>query len=302
MNELNILEFLKEFNVDIPENISRGSIFKITYTVDMRSFSFYLKFNELIDFESTLKFENSLQKKLAVERVNILCHYPSELFTTDYFETLKKKLKRKISAVNGFLDNCNVSLEDENTINIELKNGGYELLEKSNFSREVSALIKQEFDLNYKVKLSGELEVSPEVHDKMIEEKLASLPKHTEQFNQSASPSASGKSDSAPKTVNFREVQLGQLGLSAEFEDSLGKLIRGREIKEPAVPIREAVKTLNSKLTVWGDVFDIESKEIKGDRTVFTFTVTDYTGSLLVKVFEKNDKIAESGLDMVFQE
>ena len=299
MNELNILEFLKEFNVDIPENISRGSIFKITYTVDMRSFSFYLKFNELIDFESTLKFENSLQKKLAVERVNILCHYPSELFTTDYFETLKKKLKRKISAVNGFLDNCNVSLEDENTINIELKNGGYELLEKSNFSREVSALIKQEFDLNYKVKLSGELEVSPEVHDKMIEETLASLPKHTEQFNQSASPSASGKSDSAPKTVNFREVQLGQLGLSAEFEDSLGKLIRGREIKEPAVPIREAVKTLNSKLTVWGDVFDIESKEIKGDRTVFTFTVTDYTGSLLVKVFEKNDKIAESGLDTI---
>ncbi|MCQ2465044.1 MAG: PolC-type DNA polymerase III, partial [Oscillospiraceae bacterium] len=298
MNELNILEFLKEFNVEIPENISKGSVFKITYTVDLRSFSFYLNFNELIDFESTLKFENSLRKSLSVERVNVICHYPSELFSLEYFETLKWKLKRKISAVNGFLDNCDVSMED-NTIIIDLKNGGGELLEKSNFTREMSSLIKQEFDLDYKVKLTGNLEVSKENHEKMIEETLAALPKHTEQFSAAPSAPPSGGSKEAPKQVNFREIQIGNLGISAEFEDGLGKLIRGREIKEPALKICDAVKQLNSKVTVWGDVFELESKEIKGERTVFTFTITDYTGSLLVKVFEKNDKIAESGLDTV---
>ena len=52
MNEINVLEFLKEFNVDIPEKISRGSLFKITYTGDLRSVSFHLKFSELVDFES----------------------------------------------------------------------------------------------------------------------------------------------------------------------------------------------------------------------------------------------------------
>lgn len=296
MNELNILEFLKEFNVAIPENISKGSVYKITYTVDMRSFSFYLKFNELIDFESIITFENSLRKSLAVEKVNIYCYYPSELFTVEYFDVLKNKLKRKLSAVNGFLDDCNVSI-DGDTINIELKNGGYDLLKKSHFCRELSGLINQEFNLEYKVNLSGELTVSEENHEKLMEETIAALPKHTEQFN--AKPSSSGTSSSSAKTPSFREVQIGNLGLSADFEDGLGKLIRGREIKESAVLIRDAVKMLNSKVTVWGDVFELESKEIKGDRTVFTFTITDYTGSLLVKVFEKNDKIAESGLDTV---
>jgi len=295
MNELNILEFLKEFNVEIPEKISKGSIFKITYTVDMRSFSFYLKFSELIDFESTLEFENNLRKSLSVEKINIFCYYPSELFTIDYFDVLKNKLKRKMSAVNGFLDDCIVTA-DGNKINIELKNGGYDLLVKSNFCREMSELIRQEFSLDYQICLSGELSVSSENHEKLMSERLASLPKHVEQFT---APAAEAKSADSSKKTSFREVCLGHLGLSASFEDGLGKLIRGREIKDPALSIRDAVKQLNSKVTVWGDVFECESKEIKGDRTVFTFTITDYTGSLLIKVFEKNDKISESGLDTV---
>lgn len=294
MDELNILEFLKEFNVDIPENIQKGSIFKITYTVDLRSFSFYFKFSELIDFESTLAFENNLKKGLEVDKVNIFCFYPSEIFSLEYFDTLKNKLKRKLSAVNGFLDDCDVTM-DGNTINIELKNGGYDLLIKSNFCREMSSLINQEFSLDYKINLTGELSVSEENHEKLMEETITALPKHTEQFNVSPSESK----PAASKTPVFREVPINELKLSVPFEDGLGKLLRGREIKQEAVTISDAVQSLNTKVTVWGDVFECESKEIKGDRTVFTFTVTDYTGSLLVKVFEKNDKISESGLDTI---
>lgn len=294
MNEINVLEFLKEFNIDIPENISRGSIFKITYTGDLRSVSFHLKFSELIDFESTLNFENSLRAGFAIERVNILCYYPSELFSVEYFDVLKSKLKRKLSTVNGFLDDCAVTLEG-NVINIELKNGGYELLVKSDFCRELSSLVRQEFSIDCKVNLTGELTVDNENHEKLMAETLASLPKHTEQFN--ATPSESKPAPS--KTPVFREVPLSSLGLSVPFEDDLGKLIRGREIKQEAVPISEAVKSLNNKVTIWGDVFECDQKEIKGDRTVFTYTITDYTGSLLIKIFEKNDKIEESGLNLI---
>ena len=299
MTEFNVLEFLKDFNVEIPENISKGSLFRITYTSDYRTFCFYLKFEELIDAESTMKFERNMCKCLSAENVSIVCRYPSELFTLEYFETLKWKLKRKISAVNGFLDNCDVSM-DGDTITIDLKHGGAELLEKSHFTREMSSLIKEEFDLDYKVKLTGELEVTREHHDQLIGETLASLPDHSAQFAASPSPASSGggsKDDSKP--ASFREVQLGGLGLNADFEDGLGKLIRGREIRDPAMPIRDAIKTLGTKVTVWGDVFELESKEIKGERTVFTFTITYYTGSLLIKVFEKNDKISASGLDTV---
>ncbi len=300
MNEFNILEFLKEFNIEIPEKISKGSLFKITYTGDMRSISFYLKFSELIDFESTLAFEKNLRAGFAVERINVICVYPSELFSLDYFETLKSKLKRKISAVNGFLDGCDVRIED-NKIIIDLKNGGYELLTKANFGRELSALIKQEFSLDYKVELTGALEVSNEEHNKLMEETLATLPKHTEQFGASGggAPSSSKPSESDKKSAVFREVPIGHLNCSVPFEDDLGKLIRGREIKDEVIPISEAVKNLNTKVSIWGDVFEIESKEIKNERTVFTFTITDYTGSVLIKVFEKNDKISESGLDTI---
>ena len=99
MTEFNVLEFLKDFNVEIPENISKGSLFRITYTSDYRTFCFYLKFEELIDAESTMKFERNMCKCLSAENVSIVCRYPSELFTLEYFETLKWKLKRKINSL-----------------------------------------------------------------------------------------------------------------------------------------------------------------------------------------------------------
>ena len=297
MNEINVLDFLKEFNIEIPEKISGGSIFKITYTGDLRAISFYIKFSELIDFESTLTFENNLIAGFAVEKINVLCFYPSELFALDYFSVLKDKLKRKLSVVNGFLDECIVTAEDENVINIELKTGGYELLMKSNFCRELSSIINQEFGLNYTINLTGELTVKNEEHEKLIGQAMAELPKHTEQFSANEGNSSLGQGST--KTVSFREVLLDSLGLSVKFNDDLGKLIRGREIKQEAVPISEAVKHLNNKVTIWGDVFECDSKEIKGDRTVFSYTITDYTGSVIIKIFEKNDKIDESGLGLI---
>ncbi|MDO5560515.1 MAG: PolC-type DNA polymerase III [Oscillospiraceae bacterium] len=298
MNEINVLDFLKEFNLDIPPVITKGHVFKITYTVNLTSMSFYIHFTQLVDYESLLSFEKNLMAGLKMEKINILCFYPSELFSLDYFPVLRSKLKRKLSVVNGFLDECDVSMEGD-TIIIDLKTGGYELLMKANFCRELSDLIKSEFSIDVRVELRGELTVAAEDHEKMIEETLSQLPKHTEQF--SASPASSGSSAGAPaKQASFREVTVSALNLKGvQFADGLVTLLRGKEIRQEAMPIGEAVNHPGTKVTVWGDVFEMESKEIKNDRTVFTFTITDYTGSLLIKVFEKNDKIKEGGLGLI---
>ena len=66
-----------------------------------------------------------------------------------------------------------------------------------------------------------------------------------------------------------------------------GKLVRGRNIKERAITVKQAMDEIGGKVVVWGDVFGKDVKDIKGEKVVLTFSVTDYTGSVIIKSFEK---------------
>ncbi len=62
----------------------------------------------------------------------------------------------------------------------------------------------------------------------------------------------------------------------------------GYQIKDDVVPI-ETIQDEEKKITIQGYVFDAETRELRSGRTLLTFKITDYTDSILVKIFS-NDK------------
>lgn len=70
--------------------------------------------------------------------------------------------------------------------------------------------------------------------------------------------------------------------------DSSTSLTIGYEIKDPIVPI-EQIQDEEKRIAIQGYVFDAETRELRSGRTLLTFKITDYTDSILVKIFS-NDK------------
>lgn len=62
----------------------------------------------------------------------------------------------------------------------------------------------------------------------------------------------------------------------------------GYQIKDDIVPI-ETIQDEEKKIAIQGYVFDAETRELRSGRTLLTFKITDYTDSILVKIFS-NDK------------
>ncbi len=285
--EKNLGEFLKDFSSDIDENIKKGMICKLTYKDDFSRISFYVKFESIVPFQSVLEFEKNLQKNLDIEKVVLNCLYPSELFTESYYPELIENLKRNIGFVNGFLDNSKATLADD-TLTIELRNGGYELLKKANFSSEVSKFIYNQFGREIKIKLTGEFEKNQEEYEKMMQETLENIPKHYEPVEKPKTEEKRFEPPEIPKSVVENTENLDINKVDSENKD----IIKGKRIRDDAITISEALSShINDKVVICGDVFDTEIKDIKGERSVITFTVTDYTGSLLIKNFEKTAEL-----------
>ncbi|QOY34511.1 PolC-type DNA polymerase III [Anaerobacillus isosaccharinicus] len=62
----------------------------------------------------------------------------------------------------------------------------------------------------------------------------------------------------------------------------------GYQIKDDIVPIN-SIQDEEKKIAVQGYVFDAETRELRSGRTLLTFKITDYTDSILIKIFS-NDK------------
>ena len=99
------------------------------------------------------------------------------------------------------------------------------------------------------------------------------------------------KAPPAPRT--FREKSVGQSieipGLA--LEQSTVKLVTGKAFQpKDLTPLRD-LGAETDKVTIWGDVF---AKDLRGSRRkIYTISITDYTGSVNLKIFPQEGESCE---------
>lgn len=292
---INLSEFLKEYISEIPDSLRNGEIFKLTYSENLENISFYAAFSNLISCDDIFSFEKAVETALSVNRVRLYCRYPSELWGTNCYSTVIQLLKRDVSVVNGFLDDADVQFTDDK-LNIKLSHGGRDILERFDFCGKLSQLIYNQFGVRLKISLDGGVSVSSDDYDEMLERMAADLPDYSSQL-------IPEKTDEQIKEDELKSVMPTQsvdiTSLDTGFDAESAEIIKGRAIREKPLPISEVIQNLGSKVVIVGDVFASEIKELRNEKTVVTFDVTDYSGSLKIKVFCKNEEVSSLKLDTI---
>ena len=292
---INIAEFLKEYKAEIPESVACGELFRLTYTERLDGICLYALYPRLVPSEDIFAFERSVQEALSIERVRLHCRYPTELFGMDCYEEMIKLLKRDVSVVNGFLDGAQVSLTGD-TLKITLSHGGRDILERFDFCRSFSSLIYNRFGASVKVQLDGGEAVSQEQYDEMIETMAPDMPDYSSQLapEPTADELAAQQRESAIPTAIVDITSL-----DTEFDAESAEILKGKAIREKPVAISEAVQQLGERVVVVGDVFASEVKELRNEKSVVTYDITDYSGSLKIKIFAKTEEVEQLNLGSV---
>ena len=284
---IKLAEFFKEYT-EIPESTRDGEIIKIFHSDKMDKMTFMVSFSKLIPSDDILEFEKVVGQLLKVNRMRLMCRYPEELFGMEYFSEMIKLLRRDISVINGHLNDAEVNLEN-NVLTIKVVHGGIDMLNKYHFSRNFSQLIYNQFGKEIEVVLEGG-KVSSQEYNEMIE-KMTSEPMEYSNSNNKPAPE---KAD-----ITIPSVPVDISSLDTEFDRESAEIIFGKAIHTAPDPIIEVVKETGKKHVIIGDVFATEYKELKNDKTVTTFDITDYSGSVKVKVFAGKDKLESMNLSKI---
>lgn len=281
--------FDSQFGIKLPQQISQGELTQLNINKQARLITLAVKFNGLVERNTLFDTEKLIAKTLAYHTV-IKPHFPSELFSADYFPQLYAAVRRDIPSINGTLNNAEVRFEN-NTLTINLLNGGKTLLDSKGFDKALIKLVSEEFNLYISVNYTGTFEVEENseeykaaIQDAQEKINRENLQKAAEFYQEEVETAEKREEKHAENTTVEIEVREGKFATPQIIQSSIRPLY-GRSIRGKMIPI-SSISGDSGRIVVWGDVFDIEKKVTKsGDKNIFTIDITDYTGSTTAKVF-----------------
>ena len=281
--------FDSQFGIKLPQQISQGELTQLNINKQARLITLAVKFNGLVERNTLFDTEKLITKALAYHTV-IKPHFPTELFSADYFPQLYAAVRRDIPSINGTLNNAEVRFEN-NTLTINLLNGGKTLLDSKGFDKALIKLVSEEFNLYISVNYTGTFEVEENseeykaaIQDAQEKINRENLQKAAEFYQEEVETAEKREEKHAENTTVEIEVREGKFATPQIIQSSIRPLY-GRSIRGKMIPI-SSISGDSGRIVVWGDVFDIEKKVTKsGDKNIFTIDITDYTGSTTAKVF-----------------
>ena len=281
--------FDSQFGIKLPQQISQGELTQLNINKQARLITLAVKFNGLVERNTLFDTEKLITKTLAYHTV-IKPHFPTELFSADYFPQLYAAVRRDIPSINGTLNNAEVRFEN-NTLTINLLNGGKALLDSKGFDKALIKLVSEEFNLYISVNYTGTFEVEENseeykaaIQDAQEKINRENLQKAAEFYQEEVETAEKREEKHAENSTVEIEVREGKFATPQIIQSSIRPLY-GRSIRGKMIPI-SSISGDSGRIVVWGDVFDIEKKVTKsGDKNIFTIDITDYTGSTTAKVF-----------------
>lgn len=281
--------FDSQFGINLSQQISQGELTQLNINKQARLITLAVKFNGLVERNTLFDTEKLITKTLAYHTV-IKPHFPTELFSADYFPQLYAAVRRDIPSINGTLNNAEVRFEN-NTLTINLLNGGKTLLDSKGFDKALIKLVSEEFNLYISVIYTGTFEVEENseeykaaIQDAQEKINRENLQKAAEFYQEEVETAEKREEKHAENTTVEIEVREGKFATPQIIQSSIRPLY-GRSIRGKMIPI-SSISGDSGRIVVWGDVFDIEKKVTKsGDKNIFTIDITDYTGSTTAKVF-----------------
>ncbi|KMY52266.1 PolC-type DNA polymerase III [Peribacillus loiseleuriae] len=254
-----------------------AEIEKLLIERESKSWHFVFKLEELIPFRVHAKFSTQLASTFAhIAKIsfsfNVLQPKVTEELVKEYWKNCLSELQGISPALLSLLNEQDPKIVGHRII-VSARNEA----EAGQLKKKYSSLISNNYQVLGFPPMSLEAEVAEIKSNNDYQQFLKEKQKEDEEKGLAA----------------LLEMQKKESEKSADGSQYEGPVKIGYTIKEDADFRRlEQIMEEERRIAIEGYVFDAEVKELRSGRTLLTFKVTDYTSSIIVKVFSRDKEDA----------
>lgn len=303
------------------ENLFREvEVMKVTAT-SLRDFiRVHICSTHLIAKRSVCKMEEMIREQLfghtqiqveVVETYQLSELYTPENLLREYRDSILYELQRQSILEYNMFQNAVCTFEDTQTLCIEMTDSIVAEGKKDAIVGTIDRIFNERCQVPTKIKVlyrepqesknkkHGEIRIQQEVdaileqNASLHEEKIAQKKEKTEGVKKKESVPKQEKAPAEPKKKEFpkREFQKKEFYRSPKRSDN-PDVLYGRDFEDEAIPLSDVVGEMG-EITIRGKILKLETREIRNEKTIVMFAITDFTDTIMVKMFTRNEQLPE---------
>lgn len=303
------------------ENLFREvEVMKVT-TTSLRDFiRVHICSTHLIAKRSVCKMEEMIREQLfghtqiqveVVETYQLSELYTPENLLREYRDSILYELQRQSMLEYNMFQNAVCTFEDTQTLCIEMTDSIVAEGKKDAIVGTIDRIFNERCQVPTKIKVlyrepqesknkkHGEIRIQQEVdaileqNASLHEEKIAQKKEKTEGVKKKESVPKQDKAPAESKKKEFpkREFQKKEFYRSPKRSDN-PDVLYGRDFEDEAIPLSDVVGEMG-EITIRGKILKLETREIRNEKTIVMFAITDFTDTIMVKMFTRNEQLPE---------
>ena len=321
MNEKPFFEVFKTLQLEEQEHalFEQTVVTRVSMSPARDVLRVYMTSKKLIAKDQLFQLAKQIQRQVfGYRRVQVLIfekfqlsgqYTPRKLWDV-YQESVLTELEAYSPYKRSLMKHAKMEFPDEHTVLFGISDRVYDREAVDDLLRILDRVFNERCGFQVKVDLQYlEMKdhVSMEKSQAELKQKISFLTEslrqekkaHAEERAQAAQARAAAKEEAAAQNGKGGRSFQGRTGNGGSERKGYGyrrsdnpDVLYGRDFEDEPMPLDQVIEEMG-EVTVRGKILQIDEREIRGERTILTLTVTDFTDTIHVKMFAKNEILPE---------
>ena len=235
-----------------------------------------------------------------VEHYQLSGQYTPENLLREYRESILLELKKRSVVEHNMFSNAKFHFEEEKVLCLEFE----DTIVAEGKAEAIIALLKEVFEercnipveirvvyheaKKSKMQEHNALRLQQEVNA-IVEHNTAKQDEMKDAKNAEQEAKKAAKEEKAAKAAAFAKKQDTYRAVKKSDDPNL---IYGRDFEDEPMELRHVVGEMG-EITFRGQVTSFDTREIRNEKTIVMFAVTDFTDTIMVKMFVRNEQLQD---------
>ncbi len=270
-----------------------------------------LQKKKIYELEYSIKhqlFDRSSIQVEILESYQLSGQYTPENLMNEYYESILLELEQRSAVERSMFEHADCEFED-GVLNVKLQNS----IVAEGKKDSIVNLLLEVFNNRFHVPLSVKVGYLPpkkksalEFNDLLLQAEVDEIIERNEALRKEKQKKAgesenggndSGKEKSPPVPKMPKEKRFGKEMKKPIMRRDFRKsddpnMIYGRDFDDTPIELSQVVGEMG-EITIRGKVISFDTREIRNEKTILMFAVTDFTDTITVKMFARNDQLPD---------
>ncbi len=232
-----------------------------------------------------------------VEKYQLSEQYTPENLLREYRDSILLELKKRSVVEANMFANAKCEFEDERIMHLQFEDS----IVAQGKAEAIVLLLKEVYENRCQVPVDIRVTYTEAKKSKMQEHNAIQLQQainaiveqnalvHDEIKAEKAAKLEAKKEEKAEKAAKVQE-KLTYIRPVKQSDDP--NLVYGRDFEDEPIALSNVIGEMG-EITFRGQVTSMETREIRNEKTIIMFAVTDFTDTIMVKMFAKNEQLPE---------